>query len=123
MTHASPAAAVPAAPKEERNWAMFCHLVAFTGCVVPLGNIIGPLMMWLLKREEWLLVDDQGREALNFQISWTIYFAVSIVLCFVLIGLLLVPLLLLTNLILVVRATVQASEGVRFRYPGTMQFV
>jgi hypothetical protein len=58
---------------EERNWAMTCHLASFAGYVLPLGNIIGPLVAWLMKRDEFPLVDDQGKEALNFQISMTIY--------------------------------------------------
>ena len=111
------------ATREERNWAMGCHLVSFAGYIIPFANIIGPLWRWLLKREEWPLVDDQGKESLNYQISWTIYFFISIILCVVVIGFFLLPLLLLADLILVVIATIKASEGVRFRYPLTIRFI
>ena len=80
-------------------------------------------MLWLLKREEWPQVDDQGKESLNFQITWTIFFFISIVLCFVMVGLVLLPVVILVGLILVVVATVKASEGELYRYPLTIRFV
>ncbi len=128
MTDATTAApdlppAYHAATRDERNWAMFCHLISFSGYVVPFGNIFGPLVMWLLKREEWPLADDQGKESLNFQITWTIYFLISIVLCFVVIGLFILPVLIIAELILVVVATIKASEGERYRYPLTIRFI
>ena len=125
----TPAAAAPALPeldpktKEERNWAMLCHLISFSGYLIPFGNIFGPLLLWLLKREEWPQVDDQGKESLNFQITWTIFFFISIVLCFVAIGLLLLPVVILVDLILVVIATIKASEGELYRYPLTIRFI
>ncbi len=111
------------ATRDERNWAMACHLVSFAGYVIPFGNVIGPLLLWLLKREEWPLVDDQGKESLNFQITWTIFFFISIVLCFVAIGFLLLPVVILADLILVVIATIKASEGERYRYPLAIRFI
>ena len=65
--------------KDERMWAMFCHLSSF-------AHIFGPLIIWLIKREEMPLVDDQGREALNFQISITIYALICVPFMFVLVG-------------------------------------
>ena len=88
-----------------------------------MGNILGPLVMWLLKREESSLVDDQGKESLNFQITLTIYLCITIVLCFVAIGLFILPVLLIASLILVIIATIKASEGERYRYPLTIRFV
>lgn len=109
--------------RDERNWAMFCHLISFSGYLIPFGNILGPLVLWLLKREESPLVDDQGKESLNFQISLTIYFFISIVLCFLVIGLFILPVLMIASLILVVIATIKASEGERYRYPLTFRFI
>ena len=122
----APAAALPGLdPKtrEERNWAMLCHLISFSGYLIPFGNIFGPLLLWLLKREEWPQVDDQGKESLNFQITWTIFFFISIVLCFVAIGFILLPVVILVDLILVVIATIKASEGELYRYPVTIRFI
>ncbi len=129
MTHAATTTTQDALPghhatnRDERNWAMFCHLISFAGYVFPFANIFGPLVLWLMKRDEWSLVDDQGKESLNFQISWTIYVFVSALLCFVLIGFLVLPVLLLASLILVVVATIKASEGERYRYPLTIRFI
>ena len=85
------AAADGAPPKEERNLGMACHLLALAGLVLPLGNIIGPLIMWLVKREESAFVDEQGKEALNFNITIAIAGFVSFLLTFVVIGVLLLP--------------------------------
>ena len=58
---------------DENKWAMFAHLAAFAGFLFPLGNIIGPLIVWLFKKDEFARVEDQGKESLNFQISISIY--------------------------------------------------
>src|ERR1700680_445708 len=71
---------------EARTWAMLCHLSSISGFIgVPFGHIVGPLIVWLVKKDQFPLVDDQGKESLNFQISMTIYGIVAGVLCFVLI--------------------------------------
>ena len=54
---------------EERTFAMLCHLLVFSGYFIPFGNIIGPLIIWIVKRDDHPLVNDQGKEVLNFQIS------------------------------------------------------
>lgn len=122
LTPRSPDTLDPAT-RAQRNWAMASHLISLSGFVIPFGNIIGPLLMWLLKREEWPLADDQGKESLNFQINWTILSFITFILCFVLIGFALLPIVLITGLILVVMATIKASEGERFRYPFIIRFI
>jgi len=110
--------------REERTWAMLCHLSAFAGYIIPvLGNIIGPLVMWLLKREEYPLVDDQGKESLNFQITITIAFFLAGVLCLVIIGFFLLPLIMLFDIVMIIVATIKANEGQYFRYPLCMRFI
>ncbi|HET6603527.1 MAG TPA: DUF4870 domain-containing protein [Xanthomonadaceae bacterium] len=103
--------------------AMFAHLSALVGIIIPFGNVLGPLLIWLLKKETMPFVDDQGKEALNFQITVTIALLVCIVLMFVLIGLLLLPLVGLAALILTVIAAVKANEGTAYRYPFTLRLV
>jgi uncharacterized protein len=107
----------------ERNWAMACHLSALCGYVIPLGWILGPLVVWLIKREEFEFVDDQGKEALNFQISVLIYGIVSAILCLLLIGFLLLFALAIFHLVMVIVASVKASSGIRYRYPLTIRFL
>jgi len=109
--------------KQERNWAMFCHLAALSGYLVPFGFIIGPLVVWLIKKEEYPLVDDQGKEAINFQITMTICFIVSVILVFVLIGILLLPALAIFNIIMIIVATIKANNGERYRYPFAIRII
>ena len=81
--------------KDENMWAMFCHLSALVGFVIPFGNIIAPLIIWTLKKDEYPHVNDQGKEAINFQLSITVYILISVVLVFVVIG---IPLLIILGI-------------------------
>lgn len=108
---------------DERMWAMLCHLSAFAGSVIPFGNIIGPLVVWLLKKDEFPLVDDQGRESLNFQISILLYTFVSAVLFLAVVGIVLLPAVLIFALIMTVIATIKANSGIAYRYPLTIRFI
>lgn len=114
-----------AGDKEERMWAMFCHLSALAGYLVPIpfAAVIGPLILWLIKRETYPLVNDQGKEAVNFQITMAIFTIVSVVLVLVLIGIAMLIGLAIFDLICVVIATIKANEGVRYRYPLCIRFI
>jgi uncharacterized Tic20 family protein len=109
--------------KEAKMWAMFCHLSALVGFIIPFGNIIGPLIIWILKKEEYELVNLNGKEALNFQISITIYIIASILLIFVVIGIPILIALAFFELFAIVIAAIKANEGVVFRYPLTIRFL
>ena len=113
----------PAGNKDERTWAMLCHLTALAGFVIPFGNIIGPLVVWLIKREDYPLVEDQGKESLNFQITIMIAAVVCAILVVVLIGILLGLALLVFNLVMVIIATNRANNGERYRYPFAIRFI
>ena len=103
---------------------MGCHLAGLAAFVgIPLGHILGPLIIWLIKREEHPLVNEQGKEALNFQISMTIYGIAAGLLMFVIIGFILLPALVILDVILVVMAAVKTSSGESYRYPITIRFV
>lgn len=108
---------------EQRQWAMFAHLSALIGIVIPFGSIIAPLIIWQIKKAEMPFVDDQGKEALNFQITIAIAAIVCFVLFLVLIGMLLLPLLGLYALIFVIIASIKANEGVAYRYPFTLRLI
>ena len=109
--------------KEERNWAMFAHLSSFAGHLIPFGHIAGPLIIWCLKKDEMPLVNDQGKEALNFQITMSLAFIVAGFLVFVLVGFFLLPVVWLFDVIFTIIAAVKANEGVAFRYPLTLRLV
>ena len=109
---------------EERTWATFAHLAAFAAVVLPfLGAILGPLIVWLLKKEQMPFVDDQGKEALNFQITMAIGFAICFVLMFVVIGIPLMFLLALVDLVFTIIAAIKANEGERYRYPFSLRLI
>jgi len=109
--------------KDAKTWAMLCHLSSFAGFAFPFGNLIAPLIIWLIKKDEHPFVDDQGKEALNFQISLTIYLIVSIILIIVLIGIPLLIGLILLGVILVINAAIKANEGIKYRYPANIRFL
>ena len=109
--------------KDERLWALVCHLCGFVGHLVPFGNIVAPLVVWVLKKDEMPFVADQGKEAINFQISWSIYMLIGGALCWVLIGLLIVPVLYVVWLVFMLIAAVKSNEGVAYRYPMTIRLI
>lgn len=110
--------------KDARTWAMFCHLAGLAGCVLPLaGNIVGPLVLWQLKKEQFPYVDEQGKEAVNFQISITIYAIVSIMLSFLCIGFFLLAGVIIFNFIFLLIAAVKANDGQYYRYPLAIRFI
>ena len=113
----------PALTKEDRTWGMAVHLSAFAGHVFPFAHIIAPLVIWLLKRETSAFVDDQGKEAVNAQISVTLYGAAAVILCFLLIGFPLVAGLYVANFVLVIVAAIAANEGKAYRYPFILRLV
>ncbi|MGN7469947.1 DUF4870 domain-containing protein [Brevibacillus sp. SAFN-007a] len=109
--------------KEERMWAMIVHLSALLGLLIPFGNVLGPLLLWLFKQDEGVFFQEHGKEALNFGISVTIYAVISSVLVLVLIGVILWVALFLFWIVFVVIAAVRANEGKTYRYPLTFRFV
>jgi len=113
----------PPSVAPDRTWDVLCHISALAGFVVPFGNIIGPLILWLIKRQELPSVDAHGKEALNFQISVTIYMAVAAVLMLVIIGFFLMIGIAVAAIVLVVIAAVKASNGELYRYPLTIRLV
>jgi len=109
--------------KDDRMWAMFCHLAAIVGLVVPFGHIIAPLVVWLLKRDQSAFVDDQGKESINFQITFTIYMIISGILILLLVGIALLAILPIVCVIFVIIAAIKSNEGVWYRYPLTIRLI
>ncbi|MBN1354337.1 MAG: DUF4870 domain-containing protein [Candidatus Omnitrophica bacterium] len=110
--------------KKERTWGMLCHLAALAGFMgIPFGHLFGPLVIWLLKKDEYPIVDEQGKESLNFQISMTIYALVAAVLIIILVGFVLLFVLAIFDLIAVIVASIKASNGEPFKYPFSIKFL
>ena len=108
---------------EERTWGMVAHLAALAGLVLPFGNILGPLVVWLARRDESQFVGDQAKEALNFNITVALGALACFVLLWVLIGILLFAPLVLYWLIMTIIAAAKASEGIRYHYPFALRLV
>ena len=112
---------------------MLCHLGALGGGMIgiPLGNILVPLIIWLVRKDEHPLVDDQGKESMNFQISILLYTTVTLCaglpLCAILIGIpllfILVPAIVIFDLVCCILAAVKANDGERYRYPLCIRFI
>ncbi len=107
-----------------RMWNVLCHATALAGFFVPwAGHILGPLIVWLVKRNDSPEIDEHGKESLNFQISMLIYNVIAGVLCLVLIGFVILAILHILNLVLVIIASIQASEGKFYRYPLAIRLI
>ena len=113
----------PLSEDEERKWAMFAHIGTFSSMFVPLGNIIAPIVIWQMKKNESSFVVEQAKESLNFQITLMIYSIVSILLCFIIIGFFLIFALIIFGLIIVIVAGVKANDGEHYRYPMTLRLI
>ena len=118
-----PAMAVILPNKEERTWAMLCHFSVFSMFVFPFGNILAPLIIWLIKKEEISFVENQSKEVLNFQISITIYLIVSALLIIILVG---IPLFIgigIFNIVITIIAAIKANDGKNYRYPINLRII
>jgi uncharacterized Tic20 family protein len=110
--------------RDVRTWNVLCHATALAGFFVPwAGHILGPVIVWLAKRSDSPEIDENGKESLNFQISMLIYNVIAGVLCLVLIGFIILVILHILNLVLVIIASIQASEGKFYRYPMTIRLI
>jgi uncharacterized Tic20 family protein len=120
---APPPAPLGTPSAEEKQWAMFAHLSALAGCIIPFGSIIGPLVIWQIKKNEMPFVDDQGKEALNFQITAAIAALVSVALIIVLIGFLLIWVVAIADLVFIILASIAANNGTAYRYPVALRLI
>ncbi len=112
----------PLSPRE-RKIAALCHLSALLGMFIPMFHVISPLIIWLLYRDRSLYIDDQGREAVNFQLSLTCYLIASLLLVFIFVGIFFMSVLAVFSFISVVIATVKASQGHSFRYQLNLRII
>lgn len=121
LNYATPGAANayqgPPPSKDDMNMAMLIYILAiFTG-------FIGPLIIWLMKKEQSPFVNDQGKEVLNWSITVVLAYIVCIILMFVIIGIFLMPLLLLAHLIFTIMGALKAKDGIPYRYPFALRLL
>lgn len=120
-------------PADSRHWAAGAHLSALVALVTALPSLVGPLVVWLLKRDVDAFVEDHAREALNFNLSVLVYVVVGVVVGVVsvvatvgLVVLVLVPVAFAAFvgwLVALLTAAGHAANGQPYRYPLTIRFV
>jgi len=108
---------------EDKSMAVLAHLSSFGGYVIPFGNIIGPLIFYLIKKDQCPYTRAHAASSLNFQISLTIWLFISLILAFVLIGFLFIIVLAIMDLVCTILGAVRASNGEYYDYPLTIRFV
>jgi uncharacterized protein len=111
-----------AADANARQWAMIAHLSALAGLVIGL-NWLGPLIVYLVKKDEHPFIADQSREALNFNLSVFLYLIASAILIILVIGIIMLPVVAIAWLVLTIIAAVRANNGESYRYPLTIRLV
>lgn len=113
-THGSEAA--------DRSWLVLLHLSLFLGYIVPLAGFVAPIAIWLLMKDNTPEMDEHGRNVADWIVTSVIAYIVSVLLCLIVIG---IPLLILMGVLSVVFpiiGAVKASQGVAWRYPGSLRF-
>ncbi|MEN8662575.1 MAG: DUF4870 domain-containing protein [Lentimonas sp.] len=114
----------PVEGKRDNTMGMLCHLLSMVQFIgVPAGNILGPLVLWLMKKEEDSFVDECGKESLNFKISMTIYMIISAILVLLVIGIFMLIALMVMNIVYTIIAAIKANEGECYSYPFTIRFI
>jgi uncharacterized Tic20 family protein len=109
---------------EIRTWCVLCHASALLGLFFHFfGHLLGPLIVWLIKRDASSEIDANGKESLNFQLSMLIYDIVAGILCIVFIGIPILIALWIANTVFVIIASVKTSNGEFYRYPFTIRFL
>ena len=120
----SPPPPTSSTSSEIRTWCVLCHASALAGLFFHFfGHLLGPLIVWLIKRDASPEIDANGKESLNFQLSMLIYDIVAGILCIVLIGIPILIALWVLNTVFVIIASVKTSNGEFYRYPFTIRFL
>jgi len=108
----------------DKNWGMLCHISSLAGMLVGgFGTWIGPLVIWLLKKDEIAFVDDQGKESLNFQITCFIAGLIGALTVIIGVGLIILLAVAILWLVFTIIASVKASEGIAYRYPFAIRLI
>jgi uncharacterized protein len=108
---------------EAKQWGMFSHIASLLGFVIPFGNIIGPLVVWLMKKDQLPFVNDQGKESMNFQITVTIALLIALATICIGIGIFLAPLVGIAAAVMAIIGGIKANEGIAYRYPFTLRLI
>ncbi len=122
MNQAQNATTVLSTSPNDRMWAMLCHLGTLA-TFFPFANVILPLLIWSMKKEDSPFINDQGKEALNFQITIMIGYAICIPLFFLFIGIPLIAALGIYHIVFSIVAAIKSNEGLAYRYPFALRLI
>jgi len=110
--------------RHARTWGMACHLASFAQFIIPFGGVLGPLVVWLLRKDDHSFIDDQGKESLNFQMSLSsAQFVLLLLARWQNGGYFLFGMLTLAGVVFAIIASIKANEGVAYRYPLSYRFL
>ncbi|WP_394132941.1 DUF4870 domain-containing protein [Shewanella maritima] len=109
--------------QDTKNIGVLVHGMSLVGYLIPLGSIFGPLIVWLMKKDESDFIDQCGKNCLNYKISLLIYVIISSLLALVLVGFVFLAILGIIDIILTILAMVKASDGIAYKYPLTIKFI
>ena len=107
----TPVPPTPATPASQESWRLYLELLALLFFVIPLGNILGPLVLWLILKDKNPEVDAEGKKVLNFNISWTLWMLVT---C---------GFGLIVWLVILVVAIIKAANREPFKHPLTIELL
>ena len=109
--------------KDDKQWAMFAHLSALATTYTVGMGFLGPLIIWLVKKDQSRFVDDQAKEALNFQLTLLIGVVIGIATACLIVGIVILIGVGVFSLVMCIIAGVRANSGERYRYPLTIRFI
>jgi len=115
----------PPNSQQDRSWCVGLHLSGLSGIVLgfAFAHILAPLVIWMIKKADSPLIDETGKEVLNFQISYSIYFAVTMIGWFFCIGVPLSFALAIAWIVFTIIAAIKTSNGENYRYPYIIRFL
>jgi len=109
--------------RDARKWAMFVHLagLAWMTWLLPLiGGVVAVLILWQIKKDDHPFIDENGRRAINFQLSMLIY---TVALAITVIGIFLLPVVAILDIVFTIVAAIKAGDGKYYKYPLTIEFI
>ena len=113
----------PSISKEQKNWAMIAHLSALLFLWSGIGGMLGPFIVWLMRKDDMPFAAQQAKEALNFQITMFLLSIIGWILVLVLVGFVMLGILFIVDLVLTIIAAMKAGEGIAYRYPFNLRLV
>lgn len=108
---------------DERTWFMLCHLAALSGYFFPFGNLLGPFLIWQIKKSQYPTIEAQAKEMLNFQFTVCLALIVAFLLIIVVVGIPLLWAIGVSNFICIIIAAIKAHNAEPWMFPLSIRFL